>query len=113
MAGEGVDDGIDSAGVEFVSPLFCPVCGEVGPGGVEGLGDVPEVAFGVKMSTIWIASGKHSSARVQIQGAPSPRMTLRSAAAKRRRWGFAADALGEGGKVAVGIAAGGVSMAAV
>ena len=38
-----------------------------------------------KMSTIWIASGKHSSARVQIQGAPSPRMTLRSASAKRRR----------------------------
>ena len=31
------------------------------------------------------ASGKHSSARAQIQGAPSPRMTLRSASAKRRR----------------------------
>ena len=67
VVGEGGDDGADAAGIEFVTSLFRPLRGEVGPGCVDGLGDVPQRwLLAWKMSTIWIASGKHSSARVQI-----------------------------------------------
>ena len=48
VVGKGGDDGADAAGIEFVTSLFCPLRGEVGPGCVDGLGDVPEVAFGVE-----------------------------------------------------------------
>ena len=48
VVGEGGDDGADAAGIEFVTSLFRPLRGEVGPGCVDGLGDVPEVAFGVE-----------------------------------------------------------------
>ena len=46
VVGEGGDDGADAAGIEFVPSLFRPLRGEFGPGCVDGLGDVPEVAFG-------------------------------------------------------------------
>ena len=45
---EGGDDGADAAGIEFITSLFRPLRGELGPGCVDGLGDVPEVAFGVE-----------------------------------------------------------------
>ena len=48
VLGEGGDDGADAAGIEFITSLFRPLRGEVGPGCVDGLGDVPEVAFGVE-----------------------------------------------------------------
>ena len=47
MVGEGGDDGADASGI----------------------GRPQRWLLAWKMSTIWIASGKHSSARVQIQGA--------------------------------------------
>ena len=114
VVGEGGDDGADAAGIEFVPSLFRPLRGEFGPGCVDGLGDVPQRwLLAWKMSTIWIASGKHSSARAQIQGAPSPRMTLRSASAKRRRSASRQTrwAKGEGSRSVSRLAA--VSMAAV
>ncbi len=48
VLGEGGDEGADAAGIEFVTSLFRPLRGEFGPGCVDGLGDVPEVAFGVE-----------------------------------------------------------------
>ncbi len=53
------------------------------------------------MSTIWTASGKCSSAKFQIQGAPSPRRAWRGAVS-----GLAQDALGERRGLGVGIAGG-------
>ena len=60
-----------------------------------------------KMLTIWIASGKHSSARDQIQGAPSAEDDPAVGIGETAAFGFAAHALGEGGGFAVGIATGG------
>ena len=41
------DDGAQPAGVEFVTPVLGPPVGQVGPGTVDGLGDVAQVLLGV------------------------------------------------------------------
>ena len=59
-----------------------------------------------KMSTIWVASGKCSSVKFQIHGAPSPRTTRRAALVEAAPLGLAQDAPCEGRRLGVGIAGG-------
>ena len=107
VVGESGDDGADAAGIEFVTSLFCPLRGEVGPGCVDGLGDVPEVAFGVedvddldRIGETLVGEGPDPGCAVAED---DPAVGIGETAA----FGFAAHALGEGGGFAVGIATGG------
>ena len=86
MDAQGGEEGIDAALVEFVASVFSPLLGEVGAGSIEGLGDLEEMALGVEDVDDLDGTGKCSSARFQIQAAPSPRMTVRSASWTQRRW---------------------------
>ena len=85
-------------GIEFVTSLFCPLRGEVGPGCVDGLGDVPEVAFGVedvddldRIGETLVGEGPDPGCAVAED---DPAVGIGETAA----FGFAAHALGEGWK---------------
>ena len=102
---EGGEEVVEAALIEFVALLFSPGEGEVGWRSVDGFGDVEQVLFAWKTSTIWMAAGRCSSAQFQIQGRRReddlPGDSVEAAAL-----GFANGAKGEGGGHGVGIAAG-------
>jgi len=61
-----------------------PPVGQVGPGAVEGLGDVAQVLGVVDVDDL-DGAGNCSAARFQIHAAPSPRTTRWAAVSKPRR----------------------------
>ena len=75
MTTQGANHVVDTARVELFAPLLGPSLADLAAGSVDGLGDLEQMALAWKMSTIWTAPGKCSSAKFQIQGAPSPRTT--------------------------------------
>ncbi len=84
------DDGAQSAGVEFGTAVPGPTVGQVGPGAVDGFGDVAQVLLGVVDVNDLDGAGKLSAATFQIHAA------VAAPGGPRCRRLLAMDTLGDG-----------------
>jgi hypothetical protein len=85
MEAQRSQDRLDVAPIQLIVSLARPSLGQVAGGAEDGLGHVGQVLLDVKQVHDLDRAGKHSSARFQIQAAPSPSTTRRRAWSNPRR----------------------------